>query len=1421
MINPASIPPLLAYLAAFDYRGMHLYLSGAALSSLSFRPHRALLYCALCALPSVQLCFAQQAVEPWKAPHFSVEPKVLYEAASAVAAPEGANIAILADDESYTFDESGRIAHVWHIVYKVLTQKGAEGWDSLSVGWEPWHDARPVIKVRVIAPDFSVHPLDPNAITEKPAREGDYKIYSDAKRLHAPFPAIAPGVVVEEEFSESETEPIFASGRFGQISFGRERIPIAHSHVLFDAPATLPLRFGNLLLPDLKPVRAEANGRVTFTFEQGPMEGFEPREPNLPPDVARFPELRFSTGASWQSIAAAYAKIVEDHAATAAVQPTVDKLIAGKKSAAEKEAALIDYLDREVRYTGIEFGEAAIVPHDPAETLSHKYGDCKDKATLLVTMLRAAGIPAYVALLHVGSRMDVPADLPGMGSFDHAIVYMPGNPRHKEPALWIDATDRYARLGQLPPDDQGRLALIARAETTALVKTQEDTSKENVLQESRELDLAENGPANALEITRPMGIFESHYRSYYADKPDKETREGLTNYVKSQYAADKLVSAERTDPADLSRQFELTLKCEKAKRGYTGLDGAQAAIRLDGLFQRLPDELKKREDADEKKKQDDKDKPKKPRTADWWLNEASTVEWNYRIVPPDGFVPKELPADATIPVGPALLTEKFSREKDGVVAARLTFDTVKRRYTVAEATELRNKVAELIDGPAILVNFESKGAALLHEGKVGEALAAYRSLIVLHPKEAVHHLQMANVLLEAGMGEAARAEAREAVKLDPNSAQAERILAYVLKHDLVGRNLRPGSDLNGAAEAFRAAIKLEPDDHETQANLAILLEYDPAGRRYGGQAKMKEAIAEYQKIGQDKLEELGIKNNLAFALFYGGDPAGAIKAAQNLNPQPAALIAASEAVLHGSKAGLAEANKRSSDDAAFKESARTAGELLMKIRQYPLAADFLEAGAAGDNAAQTMGLARVLRNAQRHEELRFANTPADQVKRAFLLSMDPEVTEAKLEAVFSRNALAELKNEDAEEKKSALEAGKKMNSWLARDDSSMDVEVDYRLQEFDPKGEGSDDLGYREKVQYTNGANGTYFVVKEAGQYKILDTDSKPNSIALEMLDRIKAGDLKGAKALLDWLREDLHLNGGDDPLGGATFPRFWTKGQAADARKMKLAAAAILVGAKPTVAQEVAILEEALKDASATDREKNNIQLALADGYALQQDFAKLLEASSELLKQVPESRQAFIYNVQALMGLGRHDQAIALADERLKLLDGDPDALLMKMEIEADRGNFAAARGWAQKLIDRGKENAGLLNNIAWYALFTGKVVDADIAAAIKSTQLAKDDPSILHTLACLYAETGKTKEAHDLLLRGMDDMNLDEPNDAYWYAFGRIAEQYGEREIAIADYRKLEKPKQLLTISTSTWRLAQMRLKAMNAEGAAPAK
>ena len=243
---------------------------------------------------------------------------------------------------------------------------------------------------------------------------------------------------------------------------------------------------------------------------------------------------------------------------------------------------------------------------------------------------------------------------------------------------------------------------------------------------------------------------------------------------------------------------------------------------------------------------------------------------------------------------------------------------------------------------------------------------------------------------------------------------------------------------------------------------------------------------------------------------------------------------------------------------------------------------------SGDNAAQTMGLAEMLRDAKRHEDLQFANTPTDLAKHVFVLTMDPNLTEAKMMAIASKNAVVTMKATDPEDmKKVSGTPAEKLNSQMARKDNSLDVTVDILVQAFDPKVEGDDATGYRVKVQIPGGPNLTFFVVKEAGQYKLLeDTTQKPNSIALEMLDRIAARNLNGAKVLLDWIREDQHLGGGDDTLGGPVFPRFWIKSQAADAHKMTLAAASLMVGTKPTAAQGVKILEDARKTA-ATDRDR------------------------------------------------------------------------------------------------------------------------------------------------------------------------------------------------------------------------------------------
>jgi transglutaminase-like putative cysteine protease len=537
--------------------------------------------------------FASDTPTPWAAPHFTIDAKVLYAEASEPAPPEGTNVTVLDDEESYSFDASGRSLYTEYTVYKVLTQQGAEGWSSISVAWEPWHQERPLIRIRVITPDFVVHDLDLKTLTDAPAQDEQSNIYSDRRVIRGPLPAIAPGSVVEQEIIVRENTPYFSAGALGRYFLGRVSVPVHHSRFAIEAPSSIPLRYVAELLPELQAQKTESDGRVRIVFERGAIDPLETADSYLPRDVPAYPFITFSTGTSWQRVAEDYAAVVDGQIKNGDVKTVVDKLTQGKQTRFETIQAISGYLDKQIRYTGVEFGDAAIVPHSPTETLVRKYGDCKDKSTLLVAMLRAAGIPAYIALLNAGGRMDVPAELPGMGLFDHAIVYVPGTTD-----LWIDATDEFARPGQLPTSDQGRFALVVRPETTSLVRTPEASSQDNLLAEFREVHLAEYGPARIIERTQPHGSSESSYRRSYADKQNKTTQDNLTSYVKSQYLAEKLDKLDHSDPDDLSHQFELVLESDRAKRGFTDLEIAVAAIRLDGLFYRLPVELRERQKND-------------------------------------------------------------------------------------------------------------------------------------------------------------------------------------------------------------------------------------------------------------------------------------------------------------------------------------------------------------------------------------------------------------------------------------------------------------------------------------------------------------------------------------------------------------------------------------------------------------------------------------------------------------------------------------------------------------------------------------------------------------------------------------------------------------------------------------------------------
>src|SRR5262249_18755180 len=161
--------------------------------------------------------------------------------------------------------------------------------------------------------------------------------------------------------------------------------------------------------------------------------------------------------------------------------------------------------------------------------------------------------------------------------------------------------------------------------------------------ENREFLLADYGPATVLETTEPRGVFESDYRSSYADADNKQLNKDLTDYVSSQYLAKKLGDVQRSEPADLSKPFRLTIRATPAHESFAALGGAPLAHPCDPLSERRPDDLQNREPHPNRDPDPGGGKPKKPRPADFQLPKAFINEWEYHIVPPAGFQAKPLP----------------------------------------------------------------------------------------------------------------------------------------------------------------------------------------------------------------------------------------------------------------------------------------------------------------------------------------------------------------------------------------------------------------------------------------------------------------------------------------------------------------------------------------------------------------------------------------------------------------------------------------------------------------------------------------------------------------------------------------------------------------------------------------------------------
>jgi tetratricopeptide (TPR) repeat protein len=1361
------------------------------------------------------------ASEVWSAAAFSADPAYLRQAADTVKAEKNSEATVLLNDLHFSFDETGKLVQTHHLIYRIENQQGVEGWAETSGQWEAWHQSRPEIKARVITPDGAVHWLDLKTLNDVPVHEDEPDIYSDERKYGGPLPALAPGVIVEEEVVVRDTAPLFAAGTVDRWRLGWG-VPANKTHVVISHPDSLPLHYQLHLLPDATVTKSltksSRNSLEIITLEQGPLPAYTQDLENVPADVVMRPEIEFSTGTSWQQVAAGYARLTDEKIRVSDVHALMGKINTKEGSRSDVIRRIVAALHKNVRYTGVEFGESSLIPQFPSETLKRKYGDCKDKATLLVAMLREAGISAHLALLDSGPGRDLNTDLPGMGMFDHAIVYVPASGPDSE--LWIDATAQYSQVGTLPWMDYGRWALVVGEKTDALKRIPEITSARNVYRETREFTLAEYGMATIVETDDEIGPAEADFRDYYGGD-SKEVKEASESYVKNTYLADSLTSLDHGDLADLEKPASIKF-VTKGKRGNTDLNTALIAIRVTALFDHLPKYFRTKED--EPATSEDAADKQKPRTADWWIT-PFTTEWRYKVTAPLGFKLRALPSDKSEKVGTLSFTQKYSANSEGtVVEAVLRVENTNTRMTVPQAKDLRDAVVKAREADAIFITFDNIGHALIAEGKIKEGLAAYQQIAAQHPKEALHKVQLAQALLAAGLGEQARKVALEATTLEPSSALAFSTLGLVLKNDLIGRLVKKGMDYEGAITAYRKAMALDPKDKETRANLALLLEYDPDGTRYSERARLKEAVVELHELKKlDEEYSRSYDDNVLYDLWYAHDYQGVLDYAATLPTSNVrkGLTLAAIALQQGTEAALKKSLEMTTDEQARGQALVTAGAVLVRVRKYAESAALLAEGAHGQsNESQLTRSAAVLGKTKPYEEISIEHAdPRSVMQRLFGGMLSGRMTLEEFRPLIYADPQFPDEPMDQKQFQQMMSA---LKLQLGNGGLPLIVIADMAVSNMHLTVDGDDSLGYKIIIESPGAPAQDAYIVKEGDHYKVAgySASGPPNleDLAPLALRALEKNNLAAARKWLDRAREKIHVRGGDDPLAGPPFPYFWTQGQEADVSTMRTAAL-VLLSSKNVKGPYLAALAQA-RQAAKTDIERSRLTMVMAYAYAAQERWAEMLPLAQELMKSLPTSVRAFDLAVMAYTGLKRFDDWDKLVQARIQAHPDELDYVRSSARLAAYRGDFNKSREIFKAIIDKGQANEYDLNTYAWYALLLPGPIDQDtIDTAQRANDLSKNSNfAILHTFACVDAQAGRTSQAREMLLKAMDALHLEEPNSEVWFGFGMIAEQYGVLEAAQKMYERVEKPKTYYP--GTSYVIAQLRLTALGkmADGSA---
>jgi transglutaminase-like putative cysteine protease len=491
--------------------------------------------------------------------------------AIAPALRENAHAVVRAYDEVVTVKSASQLVKTVHKVVTILDPTGSDAYGELVVSYDALNRINYLRGAVYDAQGRLLHQLRPAEVHDQGLGSEGGSFMTDTRVRYADLRQPATPYTVEFDYEIASENTLFYPNWQPQHE---ENVSLEGATLQVTTPTALPLRFEEQLLPTgASSTPVVAGNQTTYRWHLPAQPAVE-EEPLSPPVDELLPAVHLAPAtfevqgyagslASWQSLGLWTYQLGKGRdVLPPALTAKMAQLMVSDPDPRARARKVYEFVQSSTRYISVQLGLGGWQTAPATAVATGGYGDCKALSNYTCALLKAAGLPAYVALVGAGAdESDVRAGFPS-SQFNHAILCMPLAARGATPAdtVWLECTSQTESFGYMGTFTGNRHALLLTPEGGRLVATPRYGAQANRQQRRTDLWLDATGSAKATVRTQRVGLAQDRYAQLLHEADPEEQKKYVANRLRLSHFTItnlRLAAASVTKPQALPGVVEL------------------------------------------------------------------------------------------------------------------------------------------------------------------------------------------------------------------------------------------------------------------------------------------------------------------------------------------------------------------------------------------------------------------------------------------------------------------------------------------------------------------------------------------------------------------------------------------------------------------------------------------------------------------------------------------------------------------------------------------------------------------------------------------------------------------------------------------------------------------------------------------------